>query len=53
MIHRRGLPSGVSPMWLDKKMKMTTVDGVYESGGEVLLQNIRLPELDKNIILNN
>ena len=31
---------------------MTTVAGVYESGGEVSLQNIRLPELDKNRIVN-
>ena len=40
-------------MQLDKKMRMTTVAGVYESGGKVLLQNIRLPELNKNRIVNN
>ena len=34
-------------------MIMTTVAGVYESGGEVSLPNIRLPELDKNRIVNN
>ena len=34
-------------------MRMTTVAGVYESGGEVLLQNIRLPEPEKSIIVNN
>ena len=43
MIHRRALPNGVNPMRLDKKNRMTTVAGVYESGGEVLLQNICLP----------
>ena len=32
---------------------MTTVSGVYESRGEVLLQNIRPPDLYKNIIVNN
>ena len=53
MIHRRSLPNGLNPMRLDKKMIMTTVAGVYESRGEVLLQNIRLPELNKNIIVNN
>ena len=53
MIHRRALPNGVNTMWLDKKMRMTTVAGFYESVGEVLLQNIRLPELDKNRIVNN
>ena len=53
MIHRRSLPNGVKPMRLDKKMRMTTVAGVYEYVGEVLLQNIRLPDLDKNRIVNN
>ena len=32
---------------------MTTISGVYESGGEVSLQNICLTELDKNILVNN
>ena len=40
-------------MRLDKKTIMTTVAGVYESGGEVSLQNICLPELNKNRIVNN
>ena len=40
-------------MWLDKKMRMTTVAVVYEYVGEVLLQNIRRPDLDKNRIVNN
>ena len=40
-------------MRLDKKMKMTTLSGVYESGGELLLQNIHLPYLDKKTIVNN
>ena len=53
MIHRRYLSNGVNPMRLDNKMKTNTVAGVYESGGEVLLQNIRLPELDKKKIVNN
>ena len=53
MVHRRALPNGVNPMRLDKKMRMTTVAGVYESGGELSLQNIRLPELEKNRIVNN
>ena len=43
MIHRRALPNGVNPVRLDKKMRMTTVAGVYDSGREVSLQNIRLP----------
>ena len=34
-------------------MRMATVAGFYESGGKVLLQNIRLPELNKNKIVNN
>ena len=34
-------------------MRMTTVAGFYESGGVVLLQNIRLPDLNKKIIINN
>ena len=37
MIHIRSLPNGLNPMRLDKKMIMTTVAGVYESGGKVLL----------------
>ena len=53
MIHRIDLPNGVNKMRLDKKMRMTTVSGVYESGGEVLLQNIRLPELYKNRTVSN
>ena len=53
MIHRRSLSNGLNPMRLDKKMRINTVAGVYESGGEVLLQNTRLPELDKNRIVNN
>ena len=53
MIHRRSLPNVVNPMRLDKKMRMTTVAGFYESGGEVSLQNIRLPDLDKGRIVNN
>ena len=53
MIHRRALTNGVNPMWIDKNIIMTTVEGVYESGGELSLQNIRIPELDKNIIFNN
>ena len=40
-------------MRLVKKMRMTSISGVYESWGEVLLQNIRLPEIDKNVILKN
>ena len=47
MIHRRSLHNGVNPIRLDKKTRMTAVSGVYDSGGEVMLQNIRLPELDK------
>ena len=53
MTHRRSLPNGVNTIRLDKKMRMNTISGVYESGGEVLLQNIRLTELDKNRIVNN
>ena len=53
IIHRRALPNVLNTMRLDKKVRMNTVAGVYESGGEVLLQNIRLPELDKNRIVNN
>ena len=53
MIHIRSLPNGVNPMRLGNKMRMTTVAGVYDYGGEVLLQNIRLPELDRNRIVNN
>ena len=40
-------------MWLDNIMRMATVAGFYESGGKVSLKNIRLPELDKNRIVNN
>ena len=47
MIHRRSLPNGVNTMRLDKKMRITTIAGVYDSGSEVLLQNIHLPELDR------
>ena len=50
MIHRRALTNGVNKMRLDKKMIMDNLAGVYESGGKVLLQNIRLPELKKNRI---
>ena len=40
-------------MQLDKKMIITTVAGVYESWGELLLQNIHLKELYNNRIFNN
>ena len=53
MVPRRALPNGVNPIRLDKKMRMTTEAGVYESRSEVLLQNIGLPDLNKNIIVNN
>ena len=53
MNHRRAIPNGVNTMRLDKNMRMTTVSEVYESRGKLLLQNIRLPELDKNRIVNN
>ena len=53
MVHRRALPNAVKPMRIDKKMIITTVAGVYESRVKVLLQNIRLSELYKNIIVDH
>ena len=52
MIHIRALPNELNTMRLDKKMRMTIVSGVFESEGEVSLQNIRLSELNKNIIVD-
>ena len=37
MIHRRTLPEGVNPQQLQKKMKVITLAGVYEFGGEMVL----------------
>ena len=48
MIHRSALPRGVNPMVLDKRARMNTLAGTYESGGEVMLKGLRLPEFDKN-----
>jgi len=48
MIHRSALPKGVNPMVLDKRARMNTLAGTYESGGEVVLKGLRLPEFDKN-----
>ena len=53
MIHRNALPKGVNPMALDKRARMNTLAGTYESGGEVLLKNLRLPEFDKNRNIEN
>ncbi|KAL7530913.1 LOW QUALITY PROTEIN: hypothetical protein ACHAXR_008651, partial [Thalassiosira sp. AJA248-18] len=52
MIHRRALPPGVNPMLLTERMTMSTLAGVYESGGKVMLSRLRLPELDKNRIVD-
>ena len=35
-------------MVLDKRARMTTLAGTYESGGEVMLKGLRLPEFDKS-----
>ena len=48
MIHRSALPRGVNPMVLDKRARMNTLAGTYESGGEVMPKGLRLPELDKS-----
>ena len=48
MINRSALPRGVNPMVLDKRARMTTLAGTYESGGEVMLKGLRLPEFDKS-----
>ena len=48
MINRRVLPKGVIPMGLKGKMRMNTLAGTYESGGEVYMKGLRLPELDKS-----
>ena len=48
MINRSALPRGVNPMALDKKARMVTLAGTYESGGEVMLKGLRLPEFDKS-----
>ena len=53
MIHRNALPKGVNPMALDKRARMNTLAGTYESGGEVLLKNLRLPEFDKSRNIEN
>ena len=48
MINRNALPKGVNDMALDKKARMITLAGTYESGGEVMLKGLRLPEFDKS-----
>ena len=53
MIHRRALPAGVNPMLLKDKEEMTTLTGVYQSQGKVMLTRLRLPELDKNRIVDS
>ena len=48
MIYRSALPRGVNPMVLDKRARMNTLAGTYESGGEVMLKGLRLPEFDRS-----
>ena len=48
MVHRRALPKGVNPMGSKSKMRMNILAGTYESGGEVYMKGLRLPELDKS-----
>ena len=38
-------------MRLDKRAKMTTLVGTYESWGKVLMEGLCLPEIDKNRII--
>ena len=42
MIHRSTLPKGVNPMVLDKRARMNTLAGIYESDGEVVLKGLHL-----------
>ena len=48
MIHRSALPRDVNPMVLDKRVRMNTLTGTYESKGDVILKCLRLPEFDKS-----
>ena len=48
MIHRSALPRDANPMVLDKRTRMNTLAGTYESGGEVMLKGLRLQEFDKS-----
>ena len=48
MVHCRALPKGVNPMGLERKRRINTLAGTYESGGEVYMKGLRLPELDKS-----
>ena len=48
MIHRSALPKGVNPMVLGKRVRMNTLAGSYESGVEVMLKGLHLPEFDKS-----
>ena len=48
MIHRSALPRCVNPMILDKRARMNTLAGTYESGVEVMLKDLRLLEFDKS-----
>ena len=48
IIYRSTLPKGVNPMALDKRARMVALAGTYESGGEVMLKGLRLPEFDKS-----
>ena len=53
MIHRRALPPGVNPMTLTERQTMSTLAGIYESGGKVMMSKVRLPELNKNQIVES
>ena len=49
MIHRSVLPRGVNRMVPDKRARINTLVGTYQSGGEVMLKGLRrLQEFDKS-----
>jgi len=48
MINRRVLPKGVNTMGLKSKTRMNILAGTYESGGEVYMKGLHLPEIDKS-----
>ena len=52
MIHQRALPKGAQAMKLDQSAVMSTLAGTYTVNSSCILRGIKLPELDKNRIVD-
>ncbi len=52
MINKRCLPRNCKPQEIASSRKVNTLAGTYTSTEVVIIRNLRLPEFDKNININ-